>query len=50
MRPPIRQDALGPGERPNGPDHEEAVVQRQLDEVDEQRLVVEHERSPSVQP
>jgi hypothetical protein len=49
VRPPFRQDRLGPGERSGGPDHEQAVVQRQLDQVDEQRVFVEHERSSRVQ-
>ncbi len=43
MRPPLVQERLRLGQAASGPDEEEAVVQRQLDEVHDQRAVVEHQ-------
>jgi hypothetical protein len=42
---PVAQDRVRPRESARGPDHEDAVVQRQRDEVCDQRAIVEHECS-----
>ena len=45
VRDPVLEDRLRLGEAARGPDGEHAVVQRQRDEVDDQRPIVEHERA-----
>ena len=45
VRAPFRQDAFGLVEAPGGPNDEQAVVQGQLDQVHDEREVVEHERA-----
>ena len=48
VRPPRREDLLGFGQIDCGSHHEHAVVQRQLDEINNQRTFVQDERSARV--
>ena len=43
VRLPLGQDRVRLGQAARGPDDEEAVVERQLDEVHDQRAIVEHQ-------
>ena len=43
LRLPVAKDRLGLGEVARRPNDEDAVVQRQLDEVHDQRAIVEHQ-------
>ena len=45
VRGPFGEDRIGLGQRGSGTDHEEAVVQRQLDEIDDDLPVVEDQRA-----
>ncbi|HEX8938837.1 MAG TPA: hypothetical protein VF763_01630 [Candidatus Limnocylindrales bacterium] len=46
VRLPLTQDGFGLGEVAGRAHGEHAMVERQLDEVDDQRPVVQHERAP----
>jgi hypothetical protein len=43
VRAPLGQDRVRLCQAARGPNDEEAVIQRQLDEVNDQRAIVEHE-------
>ena len=43
VRLPLRQDRVRLGQAARGPDDEEAVIERQLDEVHDQRTIVKHQ-------
>ena len=46
VRLPVGENGIGLGEAGRGPNDEESVIQRQLDEVDDERSVVEHQGAP----
>ena len=45
MRLPFVQDLLGLGQRLGRPNHEQTMVQGQLDQVGDDRSIMEHERA-----